>query len=75
MTCVFVAACSTECKSWVEALAQVTERNLRVVANARRAVLCFLVICRYRRQECEHVGAASKDAAGQSLWHRLREPS
>jgi hypothetical protein len=53
-----------ELQRWLAAFVRVVERNRWFLENVRRAVLCFLAIRKFRRDECEHVGAASKDVVG-----------
>lgn len=50
---------------WVALLAHTLERiHERRSGNARRAILCFLAIRRFRRQECEPLACACKEVIG-----------
>jgi hypothetical protein len=60
----FAAETESDCQRWCGALSRIVEQSKRFRENARRAVLCFLAIRRFRGDECEHIGAASKDVMG-----------
>jgi hypothetical protein len=60
----FAAETEADCQRWIGVISRIVELNKRFRENVRRAVLCFLAIRRFRGDECEHVGAASKDVTG-----------
>ncbi len=62
--CTFYAASQDEFDQWFVPLLAVVEENKKRVRNVRNAVLCFLAIKKFRSNECEWVGAASKDVIG-----------
>jgi hypothetical protein len=60
----FYAESKDSFDSWFGAFARCVECNKRALENVRRAILCFLAIRKFRRDECEHVGTVCKDVMG-----------